>query len=80
VLTRALLGIDTLAVEVHLEHPAGGRRQFDGFEIVLELLEDPLRQTDGSGSVTSGAAILDVDLHIWNLTFSACLNPGLAAS
>lgn len=77
---RALLGIDTLCVEVDLEHAPRGRFQLHYFEVVLELLKDPFRQTDGSRSVTSGAAILDGDLHIWNLTFSPCLNPGLAAS
>ncbi len=78
--TRALLGVDTLGVEIDLEHTPRGRLQLDRFEFVFELLKDPLRQTDGSRSVASGAAILDGDLHIWNLTVLACLNPGLAAS
>lgn len=46
---RRLLRGDQLAVDDHLEHAAGGRFQRQLTDLVLELLEEPFRQTDGSG-------------------------------
>jgi hypothetical protein len=44
-----LLRGDQLAVDDHLEHAADGGFQRQLTDLVLELLEKPLRQTDGPG-------------------------------
>ena len=70
VTTRLFLGVDELVVEGYLEHTAPRRRQNELVEIVLELLQQPLRQTDGSRCVSSLSAVLDRYPH----------NPSLGAS
>jgi hypothetical protein len=55
--------MEQFAVDDHLEHPAPRGDKGYVFDVVFELLEDPLRQTDGSRRVTSLSAVFDRDLH-----------------
>jgi hypothetical protein len=60
---RRLLGIDEIAVQLDLEGASARGRDRDFFQIVLEFLENPLRQTDGSRCVPSFGAVLDAYSH-----------------
>jgi hypothetical protein len=59
----ALLGEDEIAVHGYLEGSPRGGNENEFREAVLELLQQPFRQTDGSGSVASASAVLNGDLH-----------------
>ncbi len=63
VLLGLFLRVHEPLVDRHLEDasPRGDQRQ--AFDIVFELLEDALRQTDGSRCVSSLSAVFDGDLH-----------------
>jgi hypothetical protein len=60
---RRLLGKDEFAVHGDFEDTATRRFDDEARDVVLELFEDPLRQTDGSRCVASLAAVLDVNVH-----------------
>jgi hypothetical protein len=60
---RLLLREDEPAVDDDLEHPSDSRMNRELGDRMLELLEEPGRQTDGPGTVASAAAVLDRDLH-----------------
>lgn len=64
---RGLLRVEEMAVDHDLEDPTSGWDQRYVFDVVLELLQQPLRQTDGSRCVASLSAVLDRDLHDVNL-------------
>ena len=53
------LGEDELVVQCDLEHAPSGRDEHDVVQVVLELFQQPLRQTDGSRCVASLGAVLD---------------------
>jgi hypothetical protein len=57
------LGIEEMPVGHDLEDAAPRRNEGDVLDIALELLQQPLRQTDGSRCVASLSAVLDRDLH-----------------
>jgi len=77
VTTRCLLGIDQLAVDGDLEDAAARRDDDEILYVVLELLQQPLRQTDGSRCVASLGAVLDRDLHDRSLRASRLPEPPL---
>jgi hypothetical protein len=52
-----------LAVHHDFEDTARRRDERQVFDLVFELLEDALRQTDGSRCVASLGAVFDRDLH-----------------
>lgn len=68
------LRVDELVVDADLEAtPVGGeQRQF--LDLLLELLDEMVRQTDGLGLVPSGRAILNADSHstppFWQTPFA----------
>jgi hypothetical protein len=62
-LAGSALGVDFLAVEPDLEDPARTRLQDQAVELVLVLLGDRLRQTDGFGQIASSRAVFDLELH-----------------
>jgi hypothetical protein len=53
---------DELAVEVDVEDPARAGHDLDGPDVVLEVLEQPRRQTGGVRERPSGDAVLDPDM------------------
>lgn len=61
------LGGNPRVVEIDLEHPSAGRNEQDVVDLVLELFEYPLRQTDGSRGVASLGAVFDTYPHGTNL-------------
>ncbi len=67
-LAGGLLRVDAFVVDIYLENASPRGDQDHLFEIVLELLQDPLRQTDGSRRVPSLAAVLDAYSHAGNLS------------
>jgi hypothetical protein len=60
---RLLLGVGEAIVHLDFEDPTPGRDEDEVGDLVLELLQQPLRQTDGPRSVASLRAVLDRDLH-----------------
>jgi hypothetical protein len=60
---RLLLGKREAIVDFDLEDPSPGRDEDEVGDVVLELFQQPFRQTDGSRSVASLRAILDRDPH-----------------
>ena len=58
-----VLGIDLLAVHRDFEASAGGGLQVQGLNLVLEFLEQFLRQTDGMRLVISGGAVFNRNDH-----------------
>ncbi len=68
-----LLGEDELVVKGDLEHAPSGRDDHDVVQVVLELFQQPLRQTDGSRCVPSLSAVLDGYPHEASLGFPLCL-------
>ena len=58
-----LLREDELIVHDDLEHASDRGDQDELGQFVLELLQQPFRQTDGSRRVASVLAVLDRDLH-----------------
>jgi len=62
-LAGGALGVDFLAVEPDLEDPARTWLQDQAVELVLVLLGDRLRQTDGFGQIASSRAVFDLELH-----------------
>ena len=67
VATGRFLRIEEVPVGHDLEDAAPRWDEGDVLDIVLELLQQPLRQTDGSRCVASLSAVLDRDLHDVNL-------------
>ena len=63
VFARCLLRGDELAVHSDLEHATAGGDERDLGDAPLDLVEQPFRQTDGSGTVASASAVLDAYLH-----------------
>jgi hypothetical protein len=55
---------DELAVDVHVEDSVSSGGQLDRPDIVLVLLENSRRQTDGVRSCASGYAVLDPDTRL----------------
>ena len=51
----------TIAVDVHVEHAADAGHDLDAADLLLELLENLRRQTDGVRPRASGDAVLDAD-------------------
>jgi hypothetical protein len=62
-LAGGALGVDFLAVEPDLEDPTRTRLQDQAVELVLVLLGNRLRQTDGFGQIASSRAVFDLELH-----------------
>ena len=60
---RCLLRGDKLAVHSHLENATAGGDERDLGDARLDLVEQPFRQTDGSGTVASTSAVLDAYMH-----------------
>ena len=60
---RGLLRVDEVSVHDHLEDPATRRGDLQIGDLVLELGEQLVRQTDGSRCVASLSAVLDRYLH-----------------
>jgi hypothetical protein len=58
-----LLREDEVAVHRDFEDTATRRFDDEVRDVVFELFEDPLRQTDGSRCVASFAAVLDAYVH-----------------
>lgn len=58
-----LLRIDEVPVHDDFEGPAPRGDDLEVRDLVLELFQQPLRQTDGSRRVASLSAVLDRDLH-----------------
>jgi len=58
-----LLGEDEIAVDDHLEDASARGPDRELGRRLLEFLEQPGRQTDGSRTVASAAAVLDRYLH-----------------
>ena len=58
-----LLRVDQLVPDRHLEAPAAGRDEREGFDLLLELGEQFGRQTDGLRFVPSNRAVLEFDVH-----------------
>ena len=58
-----LLLEDQLTVDVDVEDAAGPRHELDRRDVVLVLLENPRRQTDGVREGASGDAVLDPDVR-----------------
>jgi hypothetical protein len=56
-------GGDELVIDRDLEHPAPRRNEHELGDVLLKLLQQPLRQTDGSRTVASLSAVLDRDVH-----------------
>ena len=57
------LGVDEIAVHVHLEYPAIGGDEGDGFDIRFKGFQQFSRQTDGARGVVSNSTIFDGDDH-----------------
>jgi hypothetical protein len=55
--------MEEFAVHHYFEDAALGRDERQVFDLVFELLDDALRQTDGSRCVASLGAVFDRDLH-----------------
>jgi hypothetical protein len=55
---------DLVAVDVHVEDAVSSGDQLDRPDIVLVLLENSRRQTDGVRSCTSRYAVLDPDMKV----------------
>jgi hypothetical protein len=72
----ALLGEHEIAVDHDLEDAPFRGYERELRDARLELLQQPLRQTDGSGSVASALAVLDGDLHGQPSLARACLANG----
>jgi hypothetical protein len=58
-----LLRIDQVPITDDLEYAAAGRDQCEIGDVVFELLQQPLRQTDGSRCVASLGAVFDRKFH-----------------
>jgi hypothetical protein len=68
-----LLRIDEVVVDDDLEHSPTRRDKDQIFDLVFELFQYPLRQTDGSRCVASLRAVFDGDLHPTSLGGTPCL-------
>jgi hypothetical protein len=60
---RFLLREDLAVVHHDLEDAPSRRDERQVLQILFELLQDALRQTDGSRCVPSNGAVFDRDLH-----------------
>ena len=60
---RALLGVHEVVVHSDLENTTAGGNEREIAQLVLELLQQPLRQTDGSRGIASLGAVFDRDPH-----------------
>ena len=63
------LGEHLPAVHGDLEAARVTRNQGEGGDVLLERVEQLVRQTDGLGLVVSHRAVLDRDLHRWRASF-----------
>ena len=63
VTTRRLLGIHQLIVDGDFEHTPSRGDQDQLADVLLELLQQSFRQTDGPRCVASRHAVLDRDPH-----------------
>ena len=63
VAARRLLRVHEVPVHLDLEHAPARRDEDEIGDLALELLQQPLRQTDGSRCVASLGAVLDRDPH-----------------
>jgi hypothetical protein len=61
--TGGLLGEHEIAIDRHLERASARGHERDLGNARLELLQEPLRQTDGSRGVASARAVLDGEFH-----------------
>jgi hypothetical protein len=59
----ALLGEHEIAIDRHLERASARGHDGDLGNARFELLQEPLRQTDGSRGVASARAVLDGEPH-----------------
>ncbi len=67
-----LLRVDQDVIDRDLEHAPAGRDDRQIRDLVFELLQQPLRQTDGSRRIPSLGAVLDRDLHGTSLVLVSC--------
>ena len=74
-LARLQTGIEGDAVHADLKRPAGGGDQGDLSDAVLVRTEQLVRQTDGSGEVTSTGAIANFDAWGHFVLLSHTLRP-----
>ena len=58
-----LLRVDVAAVDANLEDATRTGLEDEATELVLVVVRDLLRQTDGFGQVPSSGAVLDLELH-----------------
>ena len=63
VTSRFLLRGNEVAVDDHLKDASLGGDDFELRNRLLELLEQPLRQTDGLRPIASDGAVFDRDVH-----------------
>ena len=61
--TGVALREDVLAVDAHLEDSTRGGADRQALYLVFELLEDAVRQTDGTWCIASGSAVFDAYFH-----------------
>jgi hypothetical protein len=57
------LGENLLSVNENLEPAIAERLQLQQRDLLFEIFQDFLRQTDGGGFILSGRAVFDFDFH-----------------
>jgi hypothetical protein len=66
-LAGGFLRIEEISVHDHLEDAASRRYEGDIRDLFFELLQNPLRQTDGSRRIPSLSAVFNRNIHMESL-------------